>query len=515
MKILSSQQLYEADIITTKKEGISSVDLMERAASQIFNWLDQRMQGAQVPIHIFCGIGNNGGDGLALGRQLIEKGYVVKSYVANFSEKRSSSFLTNYDRYKNTSNDWPKLMKSAYDFPLIAAEDIVIDALFGIGLNRPPENWVKLLIQYINSSKAFTLSIDMPSGLYPEKAIEDFEAIIKPNHTLTFQTAKLAFFLPESGPYVTFFEIIDIGLDPEYMSTVIPLAELIAKTEAQQFYKQRNKYAHKGNFGHALIVAGSYGMMGAAILSTKATMRVGAGKVTSFIPECGYEIMQTSIPEAMVLTDEQSKTISNVRYDFMPDAVAVGMGVGNRKEITKALQGLLKQVVCPILLDADALNCLSRTKSLLKLLPQNAILTPHPGELERLVGAWKNDYEKIEKTKAFSRKHNVIMIIKGANTITISGDEMFINTTGNPGMATAGSGDVLSGVITGLVSQGYAPLTASIFGIYIHGSAGNIASSQLGFEAMIASDLLHYLGDAFLELFRNEEEIPQESHSSE
>ena len=512
MKILSSQQLYEADKITTEKQGISSVDLMERAATQIFNWLHQRMQGAQVPIHIFCGIGNNGGDGLALGRLLIENGYVVKSYVANFSDKRSPSFLTNYDRYKNVTRAWPVLMTCKNDFPPMAPEDIIIDALFGIGINRPPEGWVKQLIQYINSHRAFTLSIDMPSGLYPEKPIEDPEAIIKPNHTLTFQTPKLSFFLPESGPYVTFFEMLDIGLDPEYMYTVPALAELIAKPEAQQFYKQRNKYAHKGNFGHALVVAGSYGMMGAAVLSTKATMRIGAGRVSSFVPECGYTIMQTTVPEAMVLTDENPKTITKVTYDFMPDAMAVGMGMGNGKETVAALRGLLKQVACPILLDADALNCIAKTKTLLKLIPQSAILTPHPGELERLIGAWDNDYDKIEKTKAFSKKYNVIIIIKGANTITISGDEMYVNTTGNPGMATAGSGDVLSGIITGLVSQGYDPLMASVFGIYIHGSAGNIASTQLGFEAMIASDLLDYLGDAFLELFRKEEVPPtQES----
>ncbi|MGK0385732.1 MAG: hydroxyethylthiazole kinase-like uncharacterized protein yjeF [Patiriisocius sp.] len=508
MKILSSQQLYEADKITSEKQNISSVDLMERAATQIFSWLHQRMQGAQVPIHIFCGIGNNGGDGLALGRLLIENGYIVKSYVANFSDKRSPSFLTNYDRYKNTTKDWPQLMTCENDFPEIALQDIVIDALFGIGLNRPPEGWVKSLIQYINNSKTFTLSIDMPSGLFAEKPIEDHEAIVRPNHTLTFQTPKLSFFLPESGPYVTFFEIVDIGLDPEYMHSVTALADVVSKPEAQQFYKQRNKYAHKGNFGHALIVAGSYGMMGAATLSTKATMRIGAGKVTAFIPECGYEIMQTTVPEAMVLTDVNPKTITKVTYGFMPDAMAVGMGMGNGKEAVTALRGLLKKVACPILLDADALNCIAKTKTLLKLIPQSAILTPHLGELERLIGAWDNDYDKIEKTKAFSKKYNVIIIIKGANTMTISGDEMYVNTTGNPGMASAGNGDVLSGVITGLVSQGYDPLMASVFGIYLHGSAGNIASAQLGFEAMMASDLLDYLGDAFLELFRKDEVPP-------
>lgn len=506
MKIFSSKQFYEADKITTKKQEITSVDLMERAAGQIFNWLHQRLQGAQVPIHIFCGIGNNGGDGLALGRLLIEAGYNVKSYVTNFKDKRSPCFLINYGRYKDVTKDWPLLMTSAEDFPQIAGEDIIIDALFGIGLNRPPEGWVKELIQFLNASPAYKLAIDIPSGLYAEQAIEDPDAIIKPNHTLTFQAPKLSFFLPESGPYVTFYEVLNIGLDQEFLQKTEGLAQIIAKPEAQLFYKQRNKYAHKGNFGHALIAAGSYGSMGAAVLSTKATMRIGAGKVTAFIPECGYTTMQISVPEAMVKTDKNEKVLSKIDIDFMPDAIGVGMGMGTSKESVAALRGLLKNVACPILLDADALNCISSTKTLLKLIPQNAILTPHAGELERLIGEWTDDYDKIEKTKAFSKKYNVIVIIKGANTIVISEDEMYINTTGNPGMATAGSGDVLSGVITGLVAQGYDPLMSSVFGAYLHGSAGNIASQIIGFEAMMASDIIAHLGDAFIELFRKEEQ---------
>ncbi|GER60486.1 bifunctional NAD(P)H-hydrate repair enzyme [Patiriisocius marinus] len=506
MKIFSSKQFYEADKITTEKQGITSVDLMERAATQIYGWLHQRLQGAQVPIHIFCGIGNNGGDGLALGRLLVENGYLVKCYIANYTDKRSPSFLTNYSRYKDVTKNWPLLMTCVEDFPAIAREDIIIDALFGIGLNRPPEGWVKQLIQHINTTPAYKLSIDIPSGLYAEQAITDHEAIIKPNHTLTFQAPKLSFFLPESGPYVTFYEILNIGLDEEYMQTTKPVAQLIAKPQAQRFYKQRNKYAHKGNFGHALVAAGSYGSMGAAVLSTKSTLRIGAGKVTAFIPECGYNIMQISVPEALVQTDVNPKVLSKIEFDFMPDAIAVGMGMGTGKESVAALRGLLKKVTCPILLDADALNCISSTKTLLKLIPQNAILTPHSGELERLIGEWSDDYDKIEKTKAFSKKYNVIVIIKGANTIIISEGEMYINTTGNPGMATAGSGDVLSGVITGLVAQGYDPLMSSVFGVYLHGSAGNIASQLIGFEAMIASDITEALGDAFIELFRQDEQ---------
>ncbi|OAB78984.1 bifunctional ADP-dependent NAD(P)H-hydrate dehydratase/NAD(P)H-hydrate epimerase [Cochleicola gelatinilyticus] len=501
MKIFSAEQLHQADKVTTKKHEITSLDLMERAGSQIFNWLHQRLQGAPVPIHIFCGIGNNGGDGLVVGRLLIENGYSVTIYVANFTDKRSKCFLVNYDKVKSISKKWPVLMTSEEDFPQINKKDIVIDALFGIGLNRSPEGWVKKLIQHINTSESFTLSIDMPSGMYADTATEDFDAVVEANHVLTFQAPKFSFFLPETGKYAPYFEALDIGLDPEFLHTTEPLAQLILKPQAQQFYRQRKKYDHKGTFGHALIIAGSYGKMGAAILSSKAAFRIGAGLVTCFVPECGYQIVQTAIPEAMTLTDKEDDLITNIEFDIEVAAIGVGMGIGTKKETVAALQKLFSEAKAPMVIDADALNCISENESLLKVLPKQSVLTPHPGELKRLIGDWKNDFDKIEKTKKFSEKYEVVVLIKGANTMTIFGDMVYINSTGNPGMATAGSGDVLSGVITGLLSQGYDPLLASVFGVYLHGSAGNIVSQQISFEAVMASDIADTLGDAYIELF--------------
>jgi len=505
MKIFSSEQLYEADAITTKNQEISSSDLMERAGSMVFNWLHQRMQGAQVPIHVFCGIGNNGGDGLVVGRLLIEHGYNVIIYVVNCSDKRSKNFLINYDRVKNVTKNWPKLMKSEEDFPNINPEDIIIDAIFGIGLNRCPDGWVKKLIQYLNNNKAFKLAIDIPSGLYANAPLEDPEAVIVANHTLTFQTPKLAFFLPETGKFATYFEVLDIGLDQEFLANTEPIAQYITKPEAQNFYKQRNKYDHKGTFGHALIIAGSYGKIGAAFLASKATFKIGAGLVTCFVPECGYSIIQTALPEAMVISDKEDELITEIKYDFEPTAIGVGMGIGTKPETVIALQKLLAKTKASILIDADGLNCLADNKELFKVLPKNAVLTPHPGELERLIGTWKDDYDKLEKTKKFSEKYQVVVVIKGGNTCVVFGDKIYINSTGNPGMATAGSGDVLSGVITGLLSQGYDPLLASVFGVYLHGSAGNIASQEMGFEAIMASDIINNLGNAYLALFEKEQ----------
>ncbi|NND62222.1 MAG: NAD(P)H-hydrate dehydratase [Flavobacteriaceae bacterium] len=515
MNIFSSEQLYEADRITTEKQGISSLDLMERAAGQIFNWLHQRMQGAQVPIHIFSGIGNNGGDGLVLGRLLIESGYNVTIYVANFTDKRSKCFLINYDRVKAITKKWPILMTSEKDFPEIHPDDIIVDALFGIGLNRAPEGWVKALIQYLNAQKAFRLSIDIPSGLSANTPLLDPEAVIQANHTLTFQAPKLAFFLPQTGKYVPFFEALDIGLDTEYMMTTPPLANLVMKPQAKTFYKQREKYAYKSHFGHALVIAGSEGKMGAAVLATKAVLRTGGGLVTAFVPKLGRDVLQGVVPEAMVITDENDSVISNISFDIEPTVIAVGPGIGTSEETMKALKVLLKVTDKPMVLDADALNCLALDNSLLKLIPKHSVLTPHPGELERLIGKWENDYDKIEKTKKFSKDHSVIVVIKGANTITVLEDSMYINSTGNPGMATAGSGDVLTGMITGLMSQGYEPLLAAIFGVYLHGSSGNLVTQERGFEALIASDIIENIGDAFIELFQQEPPPPVQEEQAE
>ncbi len=505
MKVLSTEQFYQADKVTIETQKLKSIDLMERAAEQCFNWFDANLKGSPVPIHVFCGIGNNGGDGLALGRMLIKHGYNVTVYIANFTDKRSPDFLINYNLIREVSDVWPKLMTSEDDFPTINNEDIIVDALFGIGLNRSPEGWVKKLIQYLNEIEAFKLAIDIPSGLYAEKTIEDEEAVFKANHTLTFQNPKLALFLPENAKYSQTFDVLDIGLDANFINKQEPLAIAIGKFEAQNIYKPRNKFDHKGKFGHSLLIGGSYGKIGAITLAAKAAIKVGAGLVTAMIPKCGYTIIQTSIPEAMVITDASEKIITQIAPNFKPSSIAIGPGLGTDKKTIIAFKKFLNEKKeIPLVIDADALNCISEDKLLLKLLPENSILTPHPGELKRLIGDWKNDYHKIELTKKFSIINKVIVLIKGANSLIINGNEVYINQNGNPGMATAGSGDVLTGMITGLLSQGYEPLEATLFGVYLHGNAGDIASSYLGFEALIASDIINNIGNAFQELFKSD-----------
>ncbi|SFZ91533.1 yjeF C-terminal region, hydroxyethylthiazole kinase-related/yjeF N-terminal region [Flaviramulus basaltis] len=515
MKIFSKEQIYEGDKITTERQQISSTDLMERAATQIFNWIHMRMQGAQVPIHVFCGIGNNGGDGLVLARHLILDGYNVKTYVVNCSDKRSKDFLINYDRIKNVTKEWPTLLKCAEDFPEINPNDIIVDAVFGIGLNRPIDDWVKGLFMHFRASKAFTLSIDIPSGLFPDKAVEDEDAVVWAGYTLSFASPKLVFFLPETAKYTVQWEVLDIGLDQEFLQTTQTEVELIGKHEVLPNYIPRDKFSHKGQFGHALIIGGSYGKMGAVTLASRATLSAGAGLVSAYIPKCGYTVLQSAFPEAMVITDADEEKITSISFEIKPTVIAFGIGVGTDAKTLNAFEAFLKTNKTPLVIDADGINLLSKKKALLKLLPVETVLTPHPKELERLIGKWKNDFDKLKKAKAFSKKYNVILLIKGANTITLFEDKLYVNTTGNPGLSTAGSGDVLTGIITGLISQGYHPVVAAIFGVYLHGKSADIAVEDFGYQSLIATHVIEYLGEAYLDLFKQPEPIQQEESTEE
>lgn len=505
MKILSKEQIYEGDRLTAEKQKITSTELMERAGIQIFNWLHVRMQGAQVPIHVFCGIGNNGGDGLVVARHLITHGYNVKTYVVNCSDKRSKDFLINYDLIKQTTKNWPDMLGCEADFPEIGKEDIIVDAVFGIGLNRPPNDWVKSLFIHLKKSQAFTLAIDIPSGLYPDRVPEDENAVVWANYTLSFQSPKLVFFLPDTEKFSVQWEVLDIGIDREFLFMTQTEAELIGKHDVLPIYKPREKFAHKGTYGHSLIIGGSYGKMGSVLLASRAALGIGAGLVTAYIPKCGYQILQIGCPEVMVMTDTQEEIITNISVDFEPTVIGLGIGLGVETKTVSALEKFLKTNKAPLVIDADGLNILAKKKTLLKLLPEATVLTPHPKELERLIGKWTDDFDKLEKTKAFSKKYKVIVVIKGANTITVFQDKYYVNTSGNPGMATAGTGDVLTGIITGLISQGYDALGATVFGVYLHGRAADIAIEDVGYQSLIASYVIESLGEAFIDLFKQPE----------
>ncbi len=500
MKIFSAQQMRNADQATMSSAKMTSLDLMEQAASQVFALIHNRLQGSPVQIHVFCGLGNNGGDGLVISRLLVEHGYNVKTYIVNFSENRSQDFLVNYDRLKEIDKTWPIQLKSEEDLPELAQQDIIVDAIFGIGLNRSLVPWVGSLIKHINSSGAFKLSIDIPSGLYADKAPDDRESVIFANVTVTFQMPKLVFFLPQTGIYTQDLEIIDIGLDRNFLNQTPGIGIVIGKNEVLPLYKPRHKYSHKGNYGHSVIIGGHYGKIGSVVLATKAALRTGAGLITSYVPECGYEIIQTAVPEAMVIADNDDE-LENIDLDFKPTAVGIGIGLGTNEKTIRAFGEFLSDCESSLVIDADGINILAKHPEFLEKLPKMTILTPHPKELERLIGGWEDDFDKVNKVKTFSKKNDCIVLIKGANSITVYEDQLYVNSTGNPGMATAGSGDVLTGMITGLLSQGYDPLQATVFATYLHGKAADIAVHKTSFEGLIASDIIDHIGASFIDLF--------------
>jgi hydroxyethylthiazole kinase-like uncharacterized protein yjeF len=501
MKIFNAQQIYDADKFTMEKQQIASEQLMERAAIQVFNWMHSRLQGAKTKIQLFCGIGNNGGDGLVLARHLQEHGYHIEVFIVNYSEHRSKDFLINLDRLKEIKI-WPNFLGPESEWPPIGKEDIVVDAIFGIGLNRVPDEWVIRLMQHLNDSRAFILSIDMPSGLFMEAGLPNADGVIKANYVLTFQVPKLVFFLPETGRHIEHWEILDIGLDQEYLYALESNFELIGKQEVLSMYRPREKYSHKGSYGHSLIIGGSYGKIGAVILAAKGSLYAGSGLVTAYVPSCGYVPLQTALPEAMLIADIGEEEISNIEFSLDPSVIGIGVGIGTTGATVKAFSEFVKRNKLPLVIDADGLNILSKNKALLKNLPSQTVLTPHPKELERLIGKWTDDFDKLKKAKEFSEKYDCIVVIKGANSITIYKHKGFVNTTGNPGMATGGSGDVLTGIITGLIAQGYSPLNAAIFGVYIHGKAADIAVGECGFQALIASGIVNHIGKAYLDLFQ-------------
>jgi NAD(P)H-hydrate epimerase len=501
MKILNVNQIREADNYTIKNEPIDSIHLMERAAASSFDRIKVSLSLSRQ-IRIFCGSGNNGGDGLALSRMLIQAGYQVQTYLIKSSENYSDDCQMNLNRLKEITDNQVYEMFSASDFPDIKSEDLVVDAIFGSGLSRSVEGIAAQLIKHINESGAVIISIDIPSGLMVDQAI-DFHtaAVIHADYTFTFQFPKLAFLFPENEIIVGQWEVLPIGLHPGYLKSVTVKDNFMSSDEVRLILKKRAKYSHKGSFGHALLIAGSEGKLGAAMLAAKSCLRAGAGLLHVHLSGSAAMPLQTAIPEAMLSLD-QSKTC----FSHIPDlagfnAIGVGPGIGTSDETSKALKLLIQEVKFPVVFDADALNILSENKTWLAFLPEGSILTPHPKEFERLVGKWSNSFEKLQLQKELSAKYNLIVVVKGAHTsITDPFGNCWFNSTGNPGMATGGSGDVLTGIILGLLAQHYQPIEAAKLGVYLHGLAGDIAAENWGFESLIASDITENLGKAYKKL---------------
>ena len=498
VKILTSDQIHALDKYTIEHESIASIDLMERAANEVFQSIIRLAKGTRV-YHVFCGMGNNGGDGLAVARMMVETGYHVHTYVVHHSPNASKDFQLNEERLKNISA--VHYIETELRIPKVAPDSIVIDAIFGSGLTRPVEGIAAAVIKTINDSRAPVYSIDVPSGLFCDKPNEADDTIVHSNITFTFHAPKLSFLFATNGKYVPEFRVLNIGLFNEYETQLASPFYYITHEVVKSVFKKREKFSHKGTYGHALICAGSVGKIGAAVLAVKATLKSGAGLVSANIPACGYEIMQTTNPEAIVYKDESNETLTHVPDIEKFSAIGVGPGIGTEKETVSYLKELLQKNHHSMVLDADALNIVSSDSTLLPLIPENSILTPHPGEFKRLTGDWKDDLDKLQKQLEFSKANKVVVVLKGANTSVSTPDgKVYFNSTGNPGMAKGGSGDVLTGIITSLLAQKYSSEEAAVIGVYIHGLAGDIAKDVLGETSMEASDIIHYLPKAFKEL---------------
>ena len=516
MKILTPSQIRAVDAYTIEHEPISSVDLMERAATACVDWITAHFD-VRRKIVIFAGPGNNGGDGLAIARMLNWMSCDVTVYMLTGSDRLSPDALVNYQRL----SDCQPVVLDENNLPGLFPATLVIDALFGVGLSRPLDGLAAQTVAHINQSGCTVVSVDMPSGLFCDNNEEnDPDRIIRARHTLTFQQPKLSFFFAENAAYIGQWEVVNIGLLPEAIEKQESKYFVLQKDDIAELIQPRNKFAHKGDFGHACLIAGSHGMMGACVLAAKACLRTGAGLVTTHIPQGENQIVQTSVPEAIVSLDDNSQIFSQIPVLNIYSAIGIGPGIGKKQKTQKALYALLHEINAPkihqdtwddvqpdpnnsgrLVLDADALNILSENSEWLYLLPPKCILTPHPKEFDRLAGKSKNSYQRHLKQIEMAKKYGVFIVLKGACTSIATPDgTCFFNTTGNPGMATAGSGDVLTGMIASLLAQGLPPHRAACAGVWLHGAAGDKAALKLGQQALIASDVISNIGEAFMEL---------------
>ncbi|MCC7331428.1 MAG: NAD(P)H-hydrate dehydratase [Flavobacteriales bacterium] len=496
MKILNATQIKEADRFTIENEPISSIDLMERASKKCVDWIVKNFD-ANTEFAVFCGVGNNGGDGLVISRLLSEANYSLQIFIVEFSSKYSDDFAQNLEKLKKTGIPYKILNLLNYTFDL-PSNIVIIDAIFGSGLNKPLHGFVSKITTVINRAQSI-ISIDMPSGIFCENNEENnLENVVKATYTLTFQQPKLAMMFPCYATCFGEIQLLDIGLKKEYLKQVNTPYYFTTKESVSSFMHIRQKFSHKGTFGHSLLIAGSKGKMGAALLSAKSCLRTGAGLATLLVPKCGVTIVQTALPEAMCISDEKNNFISSIPEVDKYNAIGVGPGIGTQKSTQNALKLLIQNSKIPLVIDADALNILSENKTWLAFLPPNSVLTPHPKEFQRIVGKWESDEQRLRLQQELAVKNQLVVVLKGAYTsIALPNGEIHFNSSGNAGMATAGSGDVLTGIITSLVAQGYAMDIASIFGVYLHGVAGDFAKEKIGEPSMIASDIIENIPLAF------------------
>ena len=502
MKIFTSAQIHELDKYTIENEPVSSIELMERAAKALTQAITDRW-AATTPVVIFAGSGNNGGDALAVARLLADQGYQVVAYLFNISGSLSPDCAANRQRLKDNKRvkEFIEVINE-FDPPRLEAHMLVVDGLFGSGINKPLAGGFASLAKYINASPCQVVSIDVPSGLMTEDNTFNVRAnIIRANQTLTLGQPKLSFLFAENQQFIGQLRVLDIRLSQEGIAKLETPYIMLEESDVRACMLARPAFAHKGQMGHGLIIAGSYCMAGAAILATQACLRAGAGKVSVNTPRRNISIMQTAVPEAVIQPSSEETIYAEVVETDEFDAVGIGPGLGQSEQTAIALISQLRRTQCPLVVDADAINILGNHRAWLQQLPKGVIFTPHPKEFDRLEGHSADSYERLTKACNLARRIQGYVVLKGHHTaICLPSGQVLFNTTGNAGMATAGSGDVLTGIITGLLARGYKQQEACVVGVYLHGLAGDLAASDLGEESLLASDIIRYLPQAFKRL---------------
>ena len=502
MKIFTGSQLKELDKYTIANEPIESINLMERAAVGICDVIRQRFDKKRRII-VFAGPGNNGGDALAVARLLTQRGRNVETFLFNIGSKISPDCETNKTRLTKIKPSRFTEITQQFDPPKLTSDDIIIDGLFGTGLNKPLNGGFASLVKYINASPAYVVSIDVPSGLMCEDNSFNIQSnIVKAQLTLTIGFHKLAFFLADMAPYAGEIQEIDIKLSKEYIANTPSAYSTSEEADIAKILKPRNKFGHKGTFGHALLVAGCYGMAGASVLAARACLKSGIGKLTVHCPRCNNNILQQVVPEAVLSPDSNDSYFTQPERSEPYQAVAIGPGLGSFRDTDIAFIEQIRHVSSPLVIDADGINILARHKGWVAQIPAKSILTPHPGEFSRLTDSKTDSYSALNNARQMAMHYQLYIVLKGHYTFICTPEgHTFINTTGNSGMATPGSGDVLTGILLALLAQGYEQEQACRFGVYLHGLAGDIAAGKLCEESLTASDITENLPFAFREMY--------------
>jgi len=498
MKIFTTDELLEIYRCTVEEDNISPLELISRVAQGVSEEIISRYLPTK-PIAIFAGPGNNGAEALATARNLHTQGYTPQVYLFNIGGDKLNDCCTYMrDRFAELENAQIVEVVRDFSLPDLNQSYLVVDGLFGTELRDNLTGGFISLVRYINESHATILSIDLPSGLFSDwNANSIHRNIIHADITLAIQFPRIAFFLKENAPLIGEWKTLDIGLSARAIGNILPTYYLIEREDVKRKLRRRNQFCSKADLGTAAIIAGCYGMMGAAILSARSALKAGVGKLTVYSPRCGYTVIQSTVPEALFKADKNDIVISSItlRNDF--NAIAVGPGIGVHEMTVNALEDFLNKAKKPVIIDADAINCISMRPTMLNSIPVLSILTPHAGEFDRLFGPQTSEEARLRKAAEMAKYYNVFIVLKGHYTIIARPDgKIYFNSSGTPALATAGSGDVLTGAIVSFLAQGYLPEIAALMGVYIHGLAGEIAESDQGTYGTTSGDVAAYIGKA-------------------